>query len=154
MTLNTMTWHDGKVEDLLSEPQLLREFAFQTETDFSVSNDLVFRCNRASEVHGILVWFDIEVGPGVVIDNAPGKPRTVWDQGALPLEQPLEVTAGEELAVSLRTVHSPTYSHHWTWTVRQAPRHAGGLPVILRQNSLRGEPLPAGLAHALTFAPR
>lgn len=151
MQLNTLTWNYSTRDHLLAEPQLLREITFRTETDFQIHNDLIFRCNRRAEVHGLLVWFDVELAPGVVIDNAPGLGRTVWDQGALPFERVLEVEAGEPLEVSLRTVESAAYGHHWTWTVRQEGP-AGGLPILLRQNSFRSDPLPKSLAHALAFA--
>ena len=138
-------------EQLLSSPQLLREIEFASETEFMVSNQLEFRAERAGTAHGLAVWFDIEIGPGVFLDNAPGQPSTVWEQGALPFERPIQLGEGETLEIDLRTVESAAYGFHWVWVTRVADPE-GGLPLIFRQSTFRGELLPKSLAHSLTFA--
>jgi protein arginine N-methyltransferase 1 len=137
-------------EQLLSPPQLLREIDFATETEFDLSSELIFRSERPATAHGLAVWFDLELGPGVILDNAPGRPSTVWEQGALPFEHPLELGEGETLEIDLRTVQSAAYGYHWNWITRLESRD-GGLPILFRQSTFRGELLPKSLAHALTF---
>lgn len=52
--------------------------------------------------HGLVAWFEMDLGPGVVIRNSPDKLESHWMQALLPFEQPRPVTAGGRLDLELR----------------------------------------------------
>jgi len=52
-------------------------------------------------VFGFALWWDCTLVPGVVLSTSPHAPRTHWDQIYLPLLEPLEMRAGDELALEL-----------------------------------------------------
>lgn len=54
-------------------------------------------------VHGLCLWWDAELVPGVVLSTSPLAEPTHWEQIYLPLAQPLPAHAGDRLEVELAT---------------------------------------------------
>jgi SAM-dependent methyltransferase len=52
-------------------------------------------------VHGLALWWECTLVPGIVLSTAPGAPDTHWDQVYLPLLDPVHVEAGDELRITL-----------------------------------------------------
>ena len=52
------------------------------------------------EAHALVVWFELDMGSGIVLSNPPENTRSHWMQAWVPLDKPVPVKAGE--AVSLR----------------------------------------------------
>jgi protein-L-isoaspartate O-methyltransferase len=52
-------------------------------------------------VHGLCLWWEAELVPGVVLSTSPLAEPTHWEQIYLPLEQPLHAHAGDRLEVEL-----------------------------------------------------
>lgn len=52
---------------------------------------------EGGEVHALALWFDLDLGRGSWISNAPGPRSGPWRQWILPLDPPLPVGAGETL---------------------------------------------------------
>ncbi len=57
---------------------------------------------RAGRVHGFAGWFVADLGGGVTLSTAPGKPLTIWRQVFLPLPRPIAVTRRTSMALTLR----------------------------------------------------
>lgn len=53
-------------------------------------------------VHGLCLWWEAELCPGVVLSTSPLAPPTHWEQIYLPLPQPLATRRGDRLEVELR----------------------------------------------------
>ncbi|MEV6522402.1 50S ribosomal protein L11 methyltransferase [Longispora sp. NPDC051575] len=51
--------------------------------------------------HGLLVWFEMDLGSGVTITNAPDNRSSHWEQAFVPFPSPVRVTAGDQLSVTL-----------------------------------------------------
>ncbi len=60
-----------------------------------------WRLERGAAIRGFALWWDCTLVPGVVLSTSPFAPRTHWDQIYLPLEAPLDVRAGDTLAVTI-----------------------------------------------------
>ena len=52
-------------------------------------------------VHGLALWWECTLVPGIVLSTAPDAPDTHWDQVYLPLLDPVHVEAGDELRITL-----------------------------------------------------
>src|SRR5207253_9717384 len=62
----------------------------------------VAKITRAGTVHGLAVWFEGDLAPGVTLSTAPGKKSTAWNQVFLPFARPIRVRAGAHFSVALR----------------------------------------------------
>ncbi|WP_162902462.1 50S ribosomal protein L11 methyltransferase [Facilibium subflavum] len=82
-------------------------FASTTETLFSFEfqNSLTPECKAkcsfvsqvAGEVHGIMLWFEVELSNGVYLQNSPQNLNSHWMQGFISFEQPILVSQGQTL---------------------------------------------------------
>lgn len=52
--------------------------------------------------HGIAAWFEMDLGAGVTLRNAPDNVSSHWMQAFIPFDEPLEVAEGQALAIELR----------------------------------------------------
>lgn len=57
----------------------------------------------AGPLHGLALWWEAELVPGVILSTSPLAPPTHWEQIYLPLEGPLDTRAGDRLEVELST---------------------------------------------------
>jgi protein arginine N-methyltransferase 1 len=74
-----------------------------------------FRTTRPGTIHGFALGFTATLADGIALTNAPGSAVTSWDQGFLPLESPVGIAAGAEVAIDLRTDNGRLW--HWRGTV-------------------------------------
>jgi protein arginine N-methyltransferase 1 len=52
-------------------------------------------------IFGFAIWWECTLVPGVVLLTSPHAPRTHWDQIYLPLLEPLEARASDEIALEI-----------------------------------------------------
>ncbi|MFB7514504.1 50S ribosomal protein L11 methyltransferase [Streptomyces sp. NPDC056144] len=52
--------------------------------------------------HGIAAWFEMDLGAGVTLRNAPDNVSSHWMQAFIPFDAPLPVAEGQDLALELR----------------------------------------------------
>ncbi len=67
-------------------------------------------------VFGFAMWWEAELVPGIVLSTAPTAPRTHWEQLYLPLLQPMQISAGETVTLSIRSKSSSEGGTHIAWT--------------------------------------
>jgi SAM-dependent methyltransferase len=82
--------------------------------------------NEAAKVHAWLLWFEAELIPGVTISAAPGAFNPwVYGRLVLPLQQPVDLQAGDRLGLRLRVLPvGGDFAYAWSTS-----RHsAGGEP--------------------------
>jgi protein arginine N-methyltransferase 1 len=107
---NNLLWIELQPKMFLSRPEtMIRIKSVEVEsTDFAVEN--VFVAGRDGLVQGLGCWFRAELVPGITISNGPSLEKSSWTQILLPLEQPLHVSAGDQLHVQLQASSNGT---HW-----------------------------------------
>lgn len=66
---------------------------------------------RSARVHGFVGWFTADLGGGVTLSTAPGKPATVWRQVFFPLPQPIKVTTRTRIRLTVRCLAG----EHFDW---------------------------------------
>ncbi|WP_082119502.1 50S ribosomal protein L11 methyltransferase [Saccharothrix sp. ST-888] len=52
-------------------------------------------------VHGVVAWFEMDLGARVTLRNAPDNKSSHWMQALIPLDPPVQVTAGQAVGVDL-----------------------------------------------------
>ncbi len=57
--------------------------------------------DRATAVHGLAYWFDLELAEGITLSNGPGADPGSWGHLFLPCDPPLPVAAGARLAAEV-----------------------------------------------------
>jgi precorrin-6B methylase 2 len=62
----------------------------------------VTKIARAGTVHGLAVWFDGDLAPGVTLSTAPGTKSTAWNQVFLPFARPIRARVGADVSIALR----------------------------------------------------
>lgn len=107
-------WVDLHAKDVLSEPALVADIDLETVTDSDVtaSGSLVTR--RDGVLHGLVCWFDAEVGGGYWVDNQPPAQAPSWSQGFLARSEPIAVSAGQDLAWEISASEN---GQQWQWLV-------------------------------------
>jgi SAM-dependent methyltransferase len=119
---NSLLWTELSPAAIVTEPAVV--FA----ADFSVSTrPLAGRVReeviKDALVHGIGVWFRSDLTPSVTITNAPPNPVPSWEQGFLPIDEPIEVSAGDHVDFE---VSSSDSGGEWTWHVGYGRTHSTG----------------------------
>lgn len=117
---------------LLCAPELAHEYDFLQLGRLEVSLTRTLSARRAGVVHGLCVWFDLELG-GTWLGMGPLAPPSSRQQMLFPLATPIPVTSGARVDVTLQAVPAQE-SLSWRWSVG-----AGGRRV--EASSLDGEPV-------------
>ena len=100
-------------------------FAYEAQT----------RLSHAASCHGMLGWFELDLGPGIVLSTSPQSIDTCWHQSYFPFEQ-LQLQAGDLLHTCVET----------------APDAETGTPVVgLRLEQRSGETVVATREHRYTL---
>jgi protein arginine N-methyltransferase 1 len=146
------------VESFLAKPARL----VRSQLDTAASGDPArieggasFVAERGGVVHGIGAWFSSDLIPGITLSNAPPNRTPSWAHGFLPLARPLQVAAGDQLAVGIAAQDN---SAHWQWRVTV---NGNGVPkgssmhkaLSSEQTTLSGQLSPADGGWASPHAP-
>ena len=113
------------VGQLLSLPVQLQELDFMTTKVAECRGRVDISVSRSGTCHGLLGWFDMQLGD-TWLSTGPDAEPMHWSEAFLPLDPPLELSAGETVQFELER---PEFGE-WTWTVtrgsdRQRHQHSG-----------------------------
>ena len=113
----------------LADPTPLMELDFATANSAHCDSRIEMEITQEGTCHGWLGWFQMHLGDEWL--STSGEPdSTHWRPVFLPLENPLQVTAGEQLRFALKR---PEFGE-WTWTTHQAEHSQ-------RQSTFLSQPL-------------
>jgi len=90
---------------------------FNGPIDSRRSGTVSWRLAESRTIYGFALWWECTLAPNVVLSTSPYAPRTHWDQIYLPLLEPLRVTAGDEVALTLTSETGGAeggIEAHWT----------------------------------------
>lgn len=110
----TLWFADIRPENLLGQPELAADVDLATAPNETTTSAGFLRVDRDGTLHGLACWFDSLLSAGITVDNSPPRPDSSWSQGLLPLAEPLEVLAGDQLSWELSVSAD---GQHWTWQV-------------------------------------
>ena len=123
---NNVLWTDLSPAAITTQPAVVFGTDFSTEPQ-SLSGTVHVEALNEAIVHGIGLWFRSSLATGISITNAPPNAVPSWEHGFLPLNEPIEVYAGEAIHFE---VSSTASGGEWTWQVGSGPTHStadGGL---------------------------
>jgi type I protein arginine methyltransferase len=133
-----------KEDELLVAPSPWASLDYNTIEATDVRADLAWPAQRAGTAHGIVVWFDAVVAPGIEFSNAPGRPRAIYGSAFFPLAKPVPLAMGDTVQLALGA-HLIGEDYVWIWntTVHEAGNQ-GRIKASFRQSTLQGTPLDMG----------
>ena len=119
---NSLLWTELSPAAIVTVPAVV------LTTDFSENpGPLVGRVSeeviKDAIVHGIGVWFRSDLTPSVTITNAPPNQVPSWEQGFLPIDEPIEVSVGDRVEFE---VSSSDSGAEWAWRVGSGRTHRSG----------------------------
>ncbi|MEO6723816.1 MAG: 50S ribosomal protein L11 methyltransferase [Blastocatellia bacterium] len=137
------TWGKGRVtpEQLLTEPQSWARLDYTTLTETNVSADMNWQAAQAGEAHGLLVWFDTVLVPGVGFSNAPGGSATVYSSSFFPFLEPVDLKIGDDVKIQIKA-DLVGDDYLWSWnTLVKAGDGAGAIKANFKQSTFFGAAL-------------
>ncbi len=104
---------------------------------------------RDGTAHGLLLWFDTVLLPGIELSNSPSAPPALYGQAFFPFRPAFTLRRGDRLRIELRAVLAGD-DYAWSWMADDDAGHAA------RHTTLRALPLdPVALAvRSDHFSPR
>ena len=120
-------------DELLAPPARWAVLDYAVIAGPDVHQRVSLQASRPGACHGVALWFDSELAPGIELSNAPGKPRLIFGNGYLPWPKAVRVAAGDviEIDIAARFVGG---RYLWRWDSRVV---SGGKPTAsFRQSQL------------------
>ena len=97
------------------EPQLWATLDYTTSIDPNAQACLTWNVSQAGTGHGLSVWFDTELLPGIRYSNAPDAPHIpIYSQIFFPWSEPVDLSIGDRVEVRFR-VHLMQDHYVWSW---------------------------------------
>ncbi|MCB0131466.1 MAG: class I SAM-dependent methyltransferase, partial [Caldilineaceae bacterium] len=110
-----------KAENLLTDPLPWATLDYATIAEANVQAEFSLSPHRPGVTHGLLLWFDAELAPGIGFSNAPGAPELIYGQAFFPLQQPVMLQPQDHMTVRLRAnLVNDDYVWRWDTTVYDA----------------------------------
>ncbi len=148
LVVNTWRRVNLDAERLLVEPQRWATLDYRTVDSPHVDAKLSWTAGRPGTAHGVLAWFDTELLDGIGFSNAPGKPELIYGQAFFPLQEPVHLSAGEQVIVRMAAnLVAGEYVWRWETEVFSAPAGTASSPspperrLRLQQSTFLGETL-------------
>jgi len=101
-------------EQLLVDPQCWATLDYSSLESPHLSAHLRWIAKRDGTAHGIVLWFDTILVPGVEFSNSPAAPELVYGRALLPLEQPVSLMEGDGVSLTLHANFVKS-DYLWRW---------------------------------------
>src|SRR5262249_39033489 len=96
---------------------------------------------RAGTGHGLSVWFDAALVPGIGFSNAPGEPELIYGTAFFPWSTPVSLLPGDTVSVMLRA-DLIGQDYLWTWETRVLAQGRSQHPKVhFKQSTFLGAPI-------------
>lgn len=121
-------------EKMVSESVCYATLDYATISVPEVVADFSLTVRRDATGHGLVLWFDSELLPGIGFSNAPGSPRTIFGRTFLPWREPVSLRAGDQVQVALG--FRWTKESKYVWQVRSTILSGGKEQARFNQSAL------------------
>lgn len=88
---------------------------------------------RPGLAHGLALWFDTTLCPGIGFSNAPGQPTTVYGAQFIPWPRELSTEIGDQITLALRFVLT---GDHYAWRIETQVRRGSAIQAEFDQSNL------------------
>lgn len=107
-----------ELKQLITEPTFWGTLDYRSVHTPNVSERVEWTIEEARTAHGLLTWFDAELGEGIRFSNAPGNTRAVYGSAFFPFTNPVQLEHGDKAAVLLSgKLLGDEYLWRWDTTV-------------------------------------
>lgn len=136
------SWRKGRVEPaaLLAPPRPWLTLDYATIEETARVGQVELEVQREGTLHGLSVWFDAELLPGVGFSNAPDAPPLVYGGALLPLEAAPRVAVGQRVAVEIGVTPAKD-EYDWKWRVTILAPGSNEPIFDERHHTMMGRPL-------------
>ena len=100
-------------EDVLTGSMAWATLEYGAAPPPTVSGKAVLPVVKGGAAHGVAVWFQTELGPGIGYDTAPGREPT-YSRAFLPFTEALPLSVGDQVTLEVRALVDGT---EWGWSV-------------------------------------
>ncbi len=135
MAVNRWYAGPGDAMTLVGDPAPIAALDYATIVSPDLDATVELGAGRAATAHGLTVWFDSVLAPGVVLSNGPAHEETVFGRAFFPFQRPIDLLEGERTRVRLRALFSDS-DYVWSWETDGPARPAGA--ARFRQCTFRG----------------
>jgi protein arginine N-methyltransferase 1 len=94
--------HDAQPEMLCAPAAQLEAVELGGTTPSKRTLRANFTMPAAAAVSGFIQWFELQLGPDVVLSTEPGRPRTHWRQIFFPFAETVAAKEGDVWSLELR----------------------------------------------------
>lgn len=105
MATNTLRRMRATPEQILGAPQSWATLDYGTVVDPNIAGELSWTVPRHGVIHGICLWFDRTLAPGILLSNAPGvaadQAPTIYANLFYPFAAPVAVARDDRVEVKL-----------------------------------------------------
>jgi protein arginine N-methyltransferase 1 len=140
-SLATNTWTKARVTpaQLLSPPQQWITIDYESTERSGAERELRFVAERPGTLHGVVLWFDADLGGDVRFSNAPGAPELIYGHAFFPLTAPVPLNPGDVIVIDL---HADLVGDEYVWrwftrVIEDGP--SGRITASYRQSTFQGE---------------
>lgn len=136
LVLNAVHRYHLRPEQALSDAQPWHVLDYHATPQLPAQGKLELRAKRAATGHGIGIWFETELVPGIGYSTGPRRGETVYGQTFLPWLEPVSLHEGDTCVVDLRA-HLVGNDYIWQWETNiPASRERGA--TQFRQSTFYG----------------
>jgi type I protein arginine methyltransferase len=139
LVVNTWRKVNAKPGQLLTEPSCWATLDYATIESPNVSAEVTWVVSRPGTVHGLLIWFDAELGDDIGFSNAPGCSELIYGQAFFPLQEAIALVEEEQVRVSL-AANLVDDEYVWRWKT-EVLTSGGEVKASFQQSTLFGVPL-------------
>jgi protein arginine N-methyltransferase 1 len=147
--LLSSSWEKARVlpEQLLVEPQSWATLDYTTLEEPGIQGEVRWDVTRAGTGHGLAVWFDTVLVPGVSFSSGPSAPEVVYGGAFFPWSEPVELGVGDRVSVVFQAnLVGDNYQWRWDTDVVERGSAVQG-KASFRQSTFQGAPLSAARLH-------
>jgi len=69
---------------------------------------------KSGTAHGLSIWFDATLAPGIQFSNAQGLPELIYGQAFFPLSAPVSLAPGDTVSVTIQAF-LVSGDYIWRW---------------------------------------
>jgi type I protein arginine methyltransferase len=152
---NSIDQVEATAEQLFLEPRRLATLDYQTIKETGLNTKVSWTVDQVALGHGILLWFDSILSDGITWTNKPGAPALIYKQAFFPWPEPVRVSKGDTVTVTVST-QLVGNEYVWRWDTQLVSKNSSnGAKPPFRQSTFFGSDfsLPEMRTSASQFQP-
>ena len=145
LVVNSWSKLRPRSDQLLVEPVMWHTIDYGEVGSADVAADICWQIEKPGLAHGLLVWFDSELSAGIGFSNHPAKPELVYGNGFFPFTEPLQLSTGDEVRITIQA-DLVDKDYVWRWQTKVQSAHCDS-EINFKQSSFFSVPLSKKQLH-------